>query len=266
MKRLLGFLALVLGIVGLAACLAGLIAGWVVRPQVLRSSQELLEAADDGLKVVDERTTRADEVVTSVKQMVDPIARKVLELAEKAQSTRPEDKEQLKQIEAELAERLHQVDLAVQASERVVALLNKTSRLTTSLPLPTARGAAGQSAEGELQGSAEVFSRLAEGLKALRKALAKVREDKQVQKEIADRVVSLGGDVEKELNLLHDRLRRVRQRAAEFQKDVSDLRTDVPFWINSGVVLGSVVLAWMALGQWALLRRGWSLLRKGEAA
>jgi hypothetical protein len=265
MKGIIGFLALVLGGVGLAACLAGLIACWVVRSPVLQSSLEVLEAAHDGLKVVDDKAKMADEVVTAVKDVVDPVAGKIIELANRAQSTRPQDVEELKRIEADLAERLHQVDVALQASETVVALLNKTSRMTRSLPLPTARGAAGEAAVGELQGSAELFARLAAGLKRLRKILAEIRENKQVQKEIAETVVSLGRDVEKELNLLHDKLRLVRQKAAEFQTDVLELRTDVPFWINSAVVIGSVVLAWMGLGQLAMLRVGWGMLRKGQA-
>ena len=51
MKRIHRYLALALGGVGLAVCVAAIIAMWVVRPWVLRSSAEILDATDDSLKL-----------------------------------------------------------------------------------------------------------------------------------------------------------------------------------------------------------------------
>ena len=125
MKRGIGFVGLGLGSIGLIGCLAGLIVVWVVRPAVLRSSAEILDAADGGLKLVDEKATRADELVKRIRGTVDPIAGKILKLADKTDRT-PEEEKELKRIEEELVERFHQVDTVAEAAETAVTLLSKT--------------------------------------------------------------------------------------------------------------------------------------------
>src|SRR5262249_38823812 len=100
------------------------------------------------------------------------------------------------------------------------------------------------------------------GLKKLRIALARVREDKQVRMEIVDTVVGVSRDVDQELNLLQDKLTLARQRTAEFQAEAAELRTDMPSWINSAAIVSSVVLLWMALGQLSQLCLGWRWLRR----
>jgi hypothetical protein len=138
MKRLIGYLAFVLGGIGLAACLAGLITIWVARPCVLRTSTEAFDAADGALILVDEKATRANELVRAIREVVDPVTTKILTLADKADRT-PEDEKELKRIEDALAERLRQVDTIAEIAETAVAFLNKTSRLTRSLRLPANR-------------------------------------------------------------------------------------------------------------------------------
>jgi hypothetical protein len=103
---------------------------------------------------------------------------------------------------------------------------------------------------------------LAERLKTLHATLTRVREDRQVRKEIVDQVVSLARNVDSELNLLEDKLGRVRQRAAELQTEVAELRADIPRWITLAAVISSVILAWMALGQFALVCLGRRVCRK----
>jgi len=264
MKRTFGFLAIVLGVLGLAGCLAGLGAVWVYRTPATQASLELLDAADDGLQVVDDNAKRAADVVAMVKEVVDPVARKLLDMADKAKST-GRDEEELTRLDEKLAERLRQVDALVQTSEKVVAVMNKTTRLTRSLPWKPASVARksevdDQKSADDLRGSGEILSRLAERLKAFHATLTKVREDRQIRKEIVDKVVDLARNVDSELNLLEDKLGRVRQRAAELQTEVSELRADIPCWITSSAVVSSVILAWMALGQFALAclgRRLW---------
>src|SRR5438132_8267593 len=190
MKRMIGFLALGLGGIGLVACLAGLIALWVVRAPVLRSSTEVFDAAGDGLKLVDEKAKRADELVGKVREIVEPVTSKIIKLADKAERTL-EDEKELKRMEADLTQRLRQVDTIAETAETAVAFLNKTSRLTGLLRLPTSHNATGQSAAEGSQNSSDALSRLAKKLATLRENLAKFREDKQVQQETVDTVVRL---------------------------------------------------------------------------
>ena len=97
MSRVLGFVALGLGAIGLVGCLAGLIGLWAVRPSFLRSSVEGLDTADEGLKLVEEKTTRADELLKAIRGIVAPVTGKILKLADKGERT-PDDDKELKRI------------------------------------------------------------------------------------------------------------------------------------------------------------------------
>ena len=256
MSRVIGLAALGLGGIGLVGCLAGLIGLWTVRPSFLRSSVEVLDTADGGLKLVDEKTTRADELLKAIRRIVDPVTGKILKLADKGKRS-PDDEKELKRIEEALARRLGQLDRIAGLAETSVAVLNRTPPLTRSLRLPLSQGAAGRPPAETSEDSSNAISRLAKALKNVRENLAKFRKDKQVQKEVVAAVVSLAGEVDKELKFVESKLERVRQRAAELGKEVADLRSTVPAWTNWAAVIGSVVLVWMGLGQFLLSRWGW---------
>jgi hypothetical protein len=252
--------ALVLGAIGLVACLAGLIGIWVVRPSFLHSSVEVLDAADESLNLVDEKTTRADALLKAIRRIVDPVTGKILKLADKGEHT-PEDEKELQRIEEALARRLGQVDRITGLAETAVAMLNRTPQLTRSLRLPTLQGAGGGAPAETSQASSSALSRLAKALEEIRAKFAKFRKDKQAQKKVAAAVVRLARKVDSELNIVESKLERVRQKAAELGTEVTDLRTTVPTWTNWAAVIGSVVLVWMGLGQLVLSRRGWDFLR-----
>src|SRR4051794_19438759 len=119
MMRGIGFAALLLGGIGLLACLAGLVVVWVERPVVLSTSLEYLDVADGGLELVEEKATRADELVKRIRATADPIASKILGLGSEAART-PEQARELKRIEEELGKRLNQVDAIAEAAETAV--------------------------------------------------------------------------------------------------------------------------------------------------
>lgn len=256
MKRGIGFAAFGLGSIGLTGCLAGLIFIWVVRPIVLRSSAEVLDAADGGLKVVEEKAKRADELVKRIRGSVDPIASKILKLADKTDRT-PEEEKDLRRIEEDLAERLRQVDAIAEAGETAVAFLSQTSRVARSLRVPASRIAASSSPEENTQDSSDALSRLAMKLSALREVLAKVRDDKEVRKEIADKVVHVTRDANDSLKAVDSKLQDLRQKAVEWRTEIAELRSTVPACTNWAAAIGSVLLLWLGLGQFALSRWGW---------
>jgi hypothetical protein len=263
MKRLCGYLAVILAVVGLAGCTAGLIGIWVARPYVLHSSAEILEAADDGLKLVDDKATRAGELVARMRAIVDPVAGRILKLADKAAAT-PEDEKELQRIEGELAERLRQVDAIAEVAETAVGFLNRTSRLTRSLPWPS-RIATGPAAD-DSRDTVEMLAKFATKLRSLRESLAKMREDKQFKREVVDTVVGVARDVSEDLTLVDTKLQRVRQKAIEWRPEVAELRITVPVWTNWAAVIGSLILAWLGLGQFVLLRRAWAWSRPERPA
>ena len=113
----------------------------------------------------------------------------------------PDDEKELKRIEEALARRLGQVDAIAEQAETAVAFLNRTPRLTKSLRLPISRGAAGPAPVETSQDSAKALSRLAKAVENVRETLAKLREKKQVQKDVVAAVVRLAREVGDERGL-----------------------------------------------------------------
>ena len=255
MSRVSGIAALGLGGIGLVACLAALVGLWAARPSFLRSSVEVLDTTDGGLTLVEEKTTRADDLLKAVRGIVDPVTGKILKLVEKGDRT-PDDEKELDRVEEALARRLGQVDAIAEQAESAVAFLNRTPHLTKTLRFFTSPGAAGRAPAETSQVSSKALARVAKALQSVRENLDRFRKDKQAQKEVVTAVVRLAREVDSELKVVESKLARVRQRAAELGTDIADLRTAVPAWTNGAAVIGSVVLVWMGLGQFVLLRWG----------
>jgi chromosome segregation ATPase len=265
MKPTTAYLAIVLGVIGLVACMAGLIALWVARPRVLESSAEILAAADDGLKLVEERATHVDELVSKIQSSLDPVSSKILKLADKSAPT-PEDEKELKVSAEDLSERLQQVGPIVETAESAVAFLHKSSRLTRSVQQSGFRIPNGKALAEDAEESSQPLSRMAVNLKQLHEKLAMVSGSKQGQKEIVANLVQATRDVDENLKSVTSLLQRVREKAVALGTDVEKLHTKVPAWTNWTAVIGSLVLTWMGLGQFVLFRKGWDAIHPNRTA
>ncbi len=265
MKRLIGLLALALSGIALAGCIAGLFFIWIERPSVLQSSVEMLDSLDGTLTLVEEKATRADELVEVIRKTVDPITSRILQLADKIERT-PQDEKDLKQIDEQLATRLSQVDSIVEVVQTAAAIMSKTSQLASSVRFPGSRIGAGPPADDDSREHAKSLAKLATKLQALHEGIARLREQRQTQKEAVDIVIRVVRDVDDELENVGDRLQRVRTKATSWRTQVDETRLTLPRWINSAAVIGSVILAWMGLGQFALLRLMWIWIRRKQPA
>ncbi len=253
MNRVIGFVALGLGVVGVAACLVGVITIWAARPSVLRKSIDVLDAADGGLEAVEDKAARADELIERVRRGVEPISSRIREVSNRAERT-PEEEKELRRMEEELMERLHQVDAIAQSVETAATILSQSTRRIESLRVRNA---------GE-QGSfekADTLDALVKKLGSLREKLARLRDDESERKEMASAMTDITLEVTNNLEAIDSAIDQVRQEALEWRKKVGELRANVADWTKWAVVLGSVVLVWAGLGQFALAHWGWRLTR-----
>lgn len=255
MKTNIGLLFLLLGGVGMIACVAVVAGIWIVRPMLLQVSEQGMDSADEALTLVEEKSARADALVKRVRVSVDPIAGKILKLADKAGRTPAED-EELKRIEAEVAERLAQLDMIAATLESAIDVMDKASRLTRSLKSKDAAAP-----EQESPGRGAELARLAEKLKVLRASVARVREDKEVRNEVADELVQRTREVSDALQAVDAKLQEVNRKSAVWRADIAELRTAIPMWINVGAIVLTAIVVWLGLGQFALSRWGLGLLK-----
>jgi hypothetical protein len=265
MKPTTAYLAIVVGGIGLVACLAGLVALWVARPRVLQSSAELLVAANDGLKLVEERATHADELVRKIRAGADSVSNKIIELADKTART-PEDEKELQVSAEDLSERLRQVGPIAETAESAVAFLHQSSRLTRSVRLPGFRMADGEALAEDTEEISQPLFRVTVNLKHLREKLAAVSKGEQGQREIAASVLQAARDVDEHLKSVTSLLQSVREKAGSLGAYVEKLNTALPAWMNWTAIMGSLVSGWMGLGQFVLFRKGWDAIRPSRIA
>ncbi len=254
MNRTTGYIVRVLSGIGLVACVAGVIAVWVARPSVLQSSERLCDTLDVGLALVEQKTIQADALVGKIQAGVAPIVGEVTQLAERT-DRRPDDEKVLNRIRGELSKHLDQLDALAELAESAVAFLTNTTQLSKSLRLPASRISAGQS-PGEAKERSAALARVETKLGDLREKLAKIQSNERVQRDIAETVVGAVRDVEQDLKLLDSKLEGMRETAVQWRTEVDELRKKAPWWINSTAFIGSLILAWMGLGQYALFRCG----------
>ena len=265
MKRIIGYLAVALSAIGVAACVAGLIFIWVLRPAVQRSTVEILNAAGESLNLVEVRATQAEELMRTVRAGTDAVAGKVLRLTNKANRT-PRDEKDLKDISEELGERLRQVERIAETAETAISLLGNASRLRTSLRLPGARSSTAAPEADDSPQSVEALSQAARELKNLRERVARISETKSEQNEMIESVVRAARSVECNLSVAGSSLQQVRERAMTWRTEVEEIRAAVPTWTNWTALVSSMVLAWIGLGQFMLMRWGRDRIRINRSA
>jgi chromosome segregation ATPase len=254
MRRLIGSVALLLGGIGFAACLAVLISVWVLRPTVVRESDHALQAADEGLKVVEAKTKRANELTKKVRESVNPIVDKISMLDDKALRA-PERTEAMERFERELKDRLDQLDAIAEIMETGIKLLRQTSRLTKTLRSPTS--AADGSADDDAPDRSESLARVAKKIERLREIIARIQDDKERQKKVVDDLVRVTRELNDDLTALDSKLEETHRRAVELRAEIARLRDEIPVWALWLAIIASAVLAWLGLGQFALASWGW---------
>jgi hypothetical protein len=124
----------------------------------------------------------------------------------------------------------------------------------------------GESLAEDQEESSQPMSRVATNLQQVREKLAILAENEQGQEETLTSLVRAVRDVDENLKSVTSLLQRVREKAVALGTDVENLRAKVPTWTNWTAVIGSLVLAWMGLGQFVLFRKGWGAIRRNRIA
>src|SRR5262245_21880213 len=110
-RRVVGLLALALGLVGVVACGAGAYGVWRVQSRLNRANDKVFDAVDRGLATVQERIPVAQERVRQAKLTTDDITAALRGWATKKAQERVVAKLEIDSRAAQLAGHLQAVDL-----------------------------------------------------------------------------------------------------------------------------------------------------------
>jgi len=254
-KRAAAVLALVLGIAGMACCLAGAYGVWLVAFRLDRANDKVFDLVDRSLEVVQDRMSIVQQRVRESKVTTTEVTERVLEWGAKRGQDRIVSQLQIESRVETLSGHLRAVDLRLEASREAVRDVRQMLELSQGFgaKIDPASTDAVQELLASLQ---DTLQQAEQAVDSVQKFVTPADEDSvedrraKVAKLLARVLVTLS-DVDRRLDDFAARLAEIRAAAQQGKSRTSHY-----------IVLGSVVcyglLAWGVAGQAALSWWGWS--------
>lgn len=260
LKRGLGVLALILGLLGLTACGAVGIGAWIGGARLAAATGNLFDKMDAAFVGIHERVAQTQARVSDLKITAEGIQQDLGHRVQQETMQQVAARMQIEAKSAQLAEALAKADQWLELAANSTELLQQV--LLAGLPAGTAEN----SARG---------SRLLEELSVLRQGLAEAKEMTARLQPLTtpggvetaifqrrDEVAQVAIRLLATFGVLDSRLEQFQRRVAETQVEARHRETKIKRWIflaSTSIVLLS---AWLAAGQFCLCRQGWQGMRR----
>lgn len=251
MKRVVCWLGVVLGVLGVVLCAAGLVSVWIYYPLAKQKTADIHAKLDEALVQVVDRIEVTRERVATVNAMTADFRTSLKEwLTEK----RP-DREQVGRRAELISARLHQardgLDFAASFLEKV--------RSAQRLAHPFKKATETQQLDGLLEEIAKLHIRVSEvvdSVDEIRQQAAESGDPAQFEQTI-EQAIGKTVQVIEIIDSADDRLEKLSSRVTEARATAEELEARIQrdlWWGRTGA---SLVLPWMALGQIALCVLAW---------
>jgi hypothetical protein len=264
LKRVVGWFALVVGVIGLAACAAGVYGVWSVRSRLDRANDRVFTRLDDGVASAGDRIRGVQARIRESKVTSDEIARGVRTWAADKAEERAAARLEIDRRAGELARHLQTADLwletageTVRGVQQVLALgdLGGDTINPASLDDVLARLAA---LRVKVQEAGQTVDRVRELAGGNDGETSEENRRSQVTRLVARMVVTIGD--------IDARLDEPIARLAEAQAAVQALKVRIDRYIAVAAIACYLLLAWVAAGQVALAMWGWRGRRRTPSA
>jgi chromosome segregation ATPase len=256
----LGLTALLFSLGGLLLCLAGVVAVWTLRRHVEALAGAAFSAADESMDFVVAKVDRVKQGLSTSRERVSGITR----LAERLRDGQTEAREKVQPL-------LDGVDAVFQQLEAAEAWLDATHAAAlgvarvSSAVMSSQYAAADPEATGvalaqRVQEVSETVADAVGRLQLVRQELVELRNTGKLAHEVVSRIIGRVADLDGKLANACTRLEKFDARAKQFQASVSALHHRIRWWMSFAAVGLTIVLAWFAISQLAMIRSGWHLL------
>lgn len=251
MGRVIGLLAMILGVSGLILALAGVIAVWRVEALVVDRCNRVASSVSNQLQRIDGRVRRLESKVKNLTIDAEAIRDSVTRLVARAVDSvvAPTELGQLRQRLLHLAVQSEQLGETLQLLAEIV---EDISELTQQFDANSER--------------TERLARIAESLNQADAALAQIRERLATLPEVngtdePQKLTELVEQCHKPLARVAEALDSVQAQLDAAHASLADVRQQLLNTIRMAAVLTSLFLGWFGLGQACLLRWGWNRIR-----
>lgn len=246
MKRIFGSLGVVLGAVGILACLAGVVFVWWFSTRYLSQASETARAVESILTTANTRFARLNAGVTETRQRIAGVRDAARAVAKDGSRADPAFKARVEALATSLVARIERAeDMATMLNGTVEVVATMTENAKTT---------------DDLRAAEAVLKKTAASLEDVRQKLADASAEENIER-AAKGVENLADSLEAVLNEVARGVGEVTGLLAKGRTEVESLRKALVFWQTWGPTLLTLILVWVALGQVALLAWCWSWLR-----
>jgi hypothetical protein len=256
-KRILAILVIVLSVVGLLVCLAGVIGAWVVNTPLTNSLTEVLAAAENILATADQAMTNINANLDGVITVVDTINQKVSEAGESFLAGTPVMDAVTSLAGGELLAKIQSIQGTLKTVAETVVSFNTFLESINKIPgveVPTITDqiskAADKVAEIELQ---------------ITEFIATIQQMKEgLVDAVAQPVIDTTARLSAGLNAIITEISAVQSQIQLIISAIQDIKSGIPLWIDLLSLLATFIFLWVLLSQAAIFLLALNYFRKGK--
>jgi chromosome segregation ATPase len=245
MRKLLGIVAVVLGIVGVLLCATAVGIGWWAAVRTIARLDRIAARLDRGLSEVDIQLARVESRLNAVRTDLNAVRG----AAEIIAAENPD----LPRVRAEIELLL---DRLVPSFDRVDALRSEAAVLRAAADIVDYFN---DDAEATVpaRNAADKIDRAAESLNGLRARVEASKSAEAVQ--LTRELVTLAREVAAGSERLAEGLAAARQEIMDVRRRTAEWRDEVVFWIYVAAIANTLLWLWGGLGQLCMI--GWGRRR-----
>jgi hypothetical protein len=260
-QRILHLLSLIVGFVGLCACIAAIIAIWFINARLIVGAEKLFAVIDDTLVQVQQRADQAQDQVQSLKITTSDIGRNVKEWTQAEASGRLASQIAIGEKAERLASGLQQADQWLEVAESSVQVVQKAFEVAGSIGLHVRS----DRPDRLLKEVGSLRNRLADALEPvenIRQRATEVR-DEGLPLQRLEPIMDLALRVIATLSSVDAQIETFQGQLLEMQTKAQDAKAVALRSIRIAAIVTSLLFGWMAAGQYSLCYLGWRGLRRG---
>jgi hypothetical protein len=258
-KRVIAFLALVLGFLGVVACVAGIYVAWSLGSRIEQANEKVFATLDKGLDAAQDRLRGVQKRVGESKVTAMEIQQYLRDWSKRRAGERLVSHLEIDSRADKLAGRLQTADVWLETSTESIRGIQQVMELGNSL-----------GADMEPASVEEIVAKLASlrsALQQTQRTVEEIREATAARESDSEdtrvsRVTKLVGRTLLALSDIDTRLENSVARLSDMRANARESKARMSNYILLTTIGCSLLLAWVALGQAALCLCGWRQARK----
>jgi len=259
--RVSGVLILLLGVAGIIVCPAGIAVTWKVRNRLDNSVATTFSRVDDALTRLKDRAQRTNERIDGVQESLhglnDRVQRRVAELRDEPKKEAAD----IDELERQLYVRVQQVTAWIGFMQSTVDLVEQLLEMTESTSaFMQDDSRTTQDLISSLRAGREEINQTSNLVEEVKARLIEIRARRNVE-ENAKQITSLSSRIDASLTKVQGYGQKFEAGVAESRTNVKEVGDRIRWRLTVIAIVCTLLLLWMAGGQFCLATRGRRILR-----